>query len=137
MGVNHFKLVQEREMMNNTINEVVDNLAVRFGEGINPAVESLSAISQTVVQETANIGFIYTMLGVGFFGLSLVCLAIMVWAFNYLKTQRNTCFKETIIGFMMGGAIIFFGAGCAIALNNLNNWIAPTREVIREIVKNL
>ena len=117
--------------MNNPINEVVNNIAERF----SPAVESLSAISQTIVQETSNAGFAYTMLGVGLFSLSLLCLAIMVWALKYLDTQKDECAKELTITFTILAAMIFFVSGWCLVENNLSNWIAPTRGVVMEIVK--
>ena len=67
--------------MNNTINEVVDNLAERF----NPAVESLSAISQTIVQETSNARFAYTMHGIMSMILAHACAGIDIESPEYLE----------------------------------------------------
>ena len=123
--------------MKDTINSVVNNIADRFGdatEAVRPAMKSAVNISQTVVQETANSGFAYTMVGLGLFVLIAVCAAVMVWSEKWLEDRKVV---GEIWGSMIACMIVFAVTGFIVVMCNLNNWIAPTKEVVREIVEKI
>lgn len=116
--------------MTGTVNAVVNNLADRFGE----MVEVISPISQTVVLETANSGFIYTMVGIGIAGLAVVCLTILVWAMNRVTDK---ILREYIVAGMIICAVIFTFVGFVLIMVNMNDWFAPTKQVVRELIEKL
>lgn len=117
-------------MMNNVVNAVIDNLADRFGE----ATEIVGTISQTVVQETATVGFVNTMIGLG---LMLIAGFITVVGSRVIRKIQDKNEREALTCCTAILSFIAGATGFGIGMHNLPIWLAPTREVLREVVKNL
>ena len=113
--------------MDATMNNVVNNLFDKFGEvikAVEPIMVSVGSISQTVVQETANAGFAYTMIGGG-----LNCFAH--------RLTTNEGLLERIFGWTIFSGIVFGLIGLICVVCNVQFWIAPTKTVILEVIDKL
>lgn len=116
--------------MNNAVNVVVNNLADKLGE----AVETVGTVSRTIVQETAHVGFVYTMIGCAL--IIVACLSIVhpIYVWLYVDEQKK---HDGTVCLSIINAIICLVAGLATVAASLNDWLAPTREVVRELIQNL
>lgn len=123
--------------MSYDVNSVINNLSDRVGdvvEVITPVVESVNSISRTVVVETANSGMIHTVFGLCFFILALVLVFSLVWA---AKNIQNKDSRIMAVIWLIVGIAISMVIGLSVILQNLEDWMAPTRQVIREVIENL
>jgi len=123
--------------MSGTVNAVVNNLADRLGEVVevlNPVVEKVGLISQTLVQETANYGCVYTMFGLCLVGIA--CLAVLGIVFSLCRIE-DCKLRYATVGWLIGTVIIFTFTGFMFASVNLGDWIAPTKSLFREIVSKI
>jgi archaellum component FlaG (FlaF/FlaG flagellin family) len=123
--------------MSDTVNAVVNNLADRCGdmaEAIGPVFEIASDISQTVVQETANSGFAYTIVGLGLCCLAAICLATIILI---MRLVTNNEARNTLIAILVVGTILCAAVGFTVTMVNLSDWIAPTKQVFREVVSQI
>lgn len=120
--------------MSGTVNTIVNNLCDRFGEiieAVNPIIKNMIAISQTVVQETANIGFVYTMFGFGVLGLA--CLAIL--CIIYMLRHCNLVdWVQVMFCWLIAATCSFITVGFLVVIINLGDWIAPTKHTILEVI---
>ncbi len=123
--------------MSNAVNAVINNLSDRLGdvvEAIGPMVETAGAISTTVVEETSRTGFVYTMLGLVFLGIAGILSVCFVRESRRPKKEGQS-----------GDACGLFGVGITFSalvgvitiMCSLTHWLAPTKEVIREVIKNI
>ena len=123
--------------MSNTVNAVVNNLADRCGEAVemvSPIIESVAAISQTVVQETANSGFTYTIVGLGLCCLAAICFALIIPTGRLVANNES---RNALVSILIVGTISFAIVGFVVMMANLDDWIAPTKQVVREIAANI
>lgn len=120
--------------MSETINGIVNNLADRLSEVAEvtrPAIESVNAISQTVVQETANIGFVYTMVGFGILGIA--CLVIL--GIIYMLRHCNLVdWVQVMFCWLIAAACLLIVAGFLVVMINFGDWIAPTKQTIIQVI---
>jgi hypothetical protein len=133
-------------MMSETINAVVNNIWDRLNEIVElvkPAVETVNTVSVAVVQETALAGFAYVAIG----GISLVLCATFVLGSirasrlcgkaDEEKDEEGQSRYLCVLIFMIVLSIISCFAGVACVLANLGSWLAPTREVLREVITHI
>ena len=115
--------------MSKTISTVGNSIVDKIGL----VIESINTIFSTLVQETSDIGLVFTI--IGFIFLCVTGVLIFKGIYTYgcgPKKQQKECLPPLIV---IG--IIFFVIGTITTMIALNNWIAPTREVVREIAKRL
>lgn len=124
--------------MSSATNTIVNNLADRLGEVakvMGPAIEKVGVISQKVIQETANSGFVNTMIGLG-----VVCSAI-VFSFILIRIAKSITDDDDMLWVLIAGASVIVALaiplGLIVIATNINNWIAPTKQVILEIVEHI
>lgn len=116
------------------INSAVNNLADRLGEAISPAIENVSEISRTLVQETSAIGFTYTMIGCGIICAGCISAIGIALALRYINSNRR---REGVVSGLIIATGILVGTGFPLAMINLKDWVSPTRQIVREIVTNI
>jgi len=130
-------------MMSETINAVVNNIWDRLNEIIElvkPAVETVNAVSVAVVQETAMAGFAYVALGVIALILGIPFILCSIRASRRAGEAEDAGDKggkarhDCVFGWMIALGIVSCIIGVASTLANLGSWLAPTREVLREIM---
>ena len=104
--------------MSEAVNSVVNNLSDKLGEVAEmagPIFEKMNTISETVMQETVNSGFIYTMVGIGVLGLAAMCVIIAVWI---IKSERiaDYKFKQALVGWTVFAAFVLAVVGFSVIL---------------------
>ncbi len=109
--------------MEDTINEILN----RIGEVIG----KIGDISQTVIQETSNSGLYYTGMGLGLFLIGFLMFLSAPILSKYLKIN-----SDTYVLLVAPGAIFSF-VGITTILVNLQYWIAPTRQVVYEMMNKI
>lgn len=131
------KFIHKGFTMNETLNSIVNNLSDRFGEVVEatkPIVDGVASVSQTVVLETATTGFVATMCGVGIFSLSIVGFLTIRWA---LSNVDDKGMREVVVGWSIAGTLLSLVVGVILTMFNIGNWLAPTKNVILEVVGKL
>lgn len=130
-------------MISETINTVVNNVTDRLGEVIEfikPAIEAVNTVSITVVQETTLAGFAYVVLGIIAIILSILFILCSIQASRLsgrakeVEDKGEQSRNECVSGWMIALGITSCVIGIACILANLGCWLAPTREVLREVV---
>ena len=123
--------------MKDTINAVVNNLSDRLGElstAVEPVAGKASEIARTVVEETANNGFAYTMFGVFLWLLSVVCVAVIVRVAKCIDDKK---IQETVHVLAVVCSVVFAVAGFIIVLSNMSPWMSPTKHVLYEAIRQI
>lgn len=77
------------------------------------------------------------MIGVGLCCLSMVFLGAIFFVHTISVEQKNQVFKEKAIGFLIVFAVILVVIGFAITMTNLPNWIAPTKQVVLQVMRTI
>lgn len=124
-------------MISDVVNSVINNLADRLDEvvvALSPVVESANAIAHTVVQETMNVGMGYTAMGCGLIGVAVLMVICIIWVVNYVKEKG---IREMTLTVLIILSIVIGFIGVVVILANLQDWLAPTKSVIRELVQAL
>lgn len=124
-------------MIDDVVNSVINNVADKLGEAtesMGPAIDSASAIAQTIVQETANTGFAYTMIGCACIGIGCISAISIIWALYRIKNDECARTTAGVLGII---SFIFFVIGFQVAMINVGNWLAPTKDVALEIIRHL
>lgn len=120
------------------MNETAITILNSVQDGASLVFDNVGKISATVVQETSNIGLAYIIAGLCmlFFGSLLVYVASQVnkkWTNSHIQGG----WKSTVIIWICIASVTSFLLGTFIFLANLQNWLAPTREVAREVLMRL
>lgn len=84
-----------------------------------------------MVQETANSGFAYTMFG--FCCVGIACLAVLGIVLA-MRRINETSLRGIVMGWLIAAVCVFAITGFIVMLANLSNWIAPTKQVVREVM---
>ena len=130
-------------MMSETINTVVNNLSDRLGEVVEfvrPVIETINAVSIAVVHETALAGGAYVVVGAIAMILTIPLILCSIRACRLLGKAEDERDKEKQWGYLCTFVLtLIFGSislitGIACVLANLGCFLAPTREVLREIM---
>ena len=133
-------------MMSETINAVVNNVSDRLGEiveFVRPVIEAVNAVSITVVQETSLAGFAYVLLGISsiIMGVPFVICSIRAARLSREAGEAGDKGGESsqgcIFGWMIALSAVAFIIGIPCVLANLGSWLAPTREVLREVITHI
>ena len=126
--------------MSEAVDMAINNLSDMTTEFIKVVVhvlETVGRISQTVVWETASCGYIFTMMGLGLCCLAMVCIGAIFFLHTLSVEKKNQVFKDVAIGFLIVFAVAFMFLGMCMMVVNLPNWIAPTKQVVLEVIKTI
>ena len=133
-------------MMSETINAVVNNVSdrlVEIVEFVKPAIEAVNTVSVTVVQETSVAGFAYVALGVIalILGIPFILCSIRASRLSGEADDANDkgakARYDCVFAWMIALSVISFVVGIPCTLANLGSWLAPTREVLREVITHI
>ncbi len=114
------------------MNEILRTALGNFSDVFGSVVDNLCAISNTVVQETSLVGFVYVITGLLLIAIGILLVVIVV---KVGQNWVNATWKSIVLIWISILSAFFVALGMGVAMANLSSWISPTKEVVREAIK--